>query len=155
MKFQQAPILDIQIRKIKKYSDERGWLSELYRTDESELYPAMCYISITKPNITRGPHEHIEQTDWFCFFSSTFLVVLWDNRPNSLTFKNTMRLVVGEDDPSIIIVPQGIVHGYKNIGDKDGLVINLPNRLFAGKNKKQNIDEIRHEVDANSPFIIA
>lgn len=153
--FKKGPIEGVQLRKIRKFVDERGWLAELWRSDEAneKIAPTMCYASITRPGVTRGPHEHVDQTDWFCFLGpSNFLVCLWDNRPSSPTYGNAMRMVVGEDDPTVVIVPEGVVHGYRNVGITDGLVTNLPNRLFAGENKKQPIDEIRHEDEADSLF---
>jgi dTDP-4-dehydrorhamnose 3,5-epimerase-like enzyme len=47
------------------------------------------------------------------------------NRPNSLTFRHRMRLVLGENSPSAVVVPPGVVHGYRNIGQRAGLVVNL------------------------------
>jgi dTDP-4-dehydrorhamnose 3,5-epimerase len=44
------------------------------------------------------------------------------------------------------------VHAYKNIGDEPGLVINLPNKLYAGWGKKEKVDEIRYEGNQDSPF---
>lgn len=155
--FHDGPIDGVEVRKIKKFIDPRGWLAELWRTDEAtgKTMPAMCYASITHPGVTRGPHEHVDQTDWFCFLGpSSFLVVLWDNREASPTHRNRMRFVVGEDDPSVVIVPEGVVHGYRNVGKVDGLVTNLPNRLFMGEQRKQPIDEIRHEADPRSPFLM-
>ena len=154
-RFEDGPIDGVEIRKIRKFADQRGWLAELWRTDEAtgKTMPAMCYASITHPGVTRGPHEHVDQTDWFCFLGpSSFLVVLWDNRAASPTYRKRMRFVVGEDDPSVVIVPEGVVHGYRNVGPVDGLVTNLPNRLFMGEQRKHPIDEIRHEADPKSPF---
>jgi len=34
----------------------------------------------------------------------------------------------------------------------DGLVINLPNRLYRGEGKQNGVDEIRHEDTPDSPF---
>jgi len=153
--FSKGPIEGVEIRKLRKFVDERGWLAELYRDDETAepLLPAMCYASLTRPGVTRGPHEHADQADWFCFFGpSNFLLVLWDNRPTSPSFGHRLRMVVGEDDPTAVIVPAGVVHGYRNVGGKDGLVINLPNRLFMGPHRAQPVDEIRHEIDPASPF---
>ena len=153
--FKKGPIEGVQVRKIKKFVDERGWLAELFRVDEltPKLMPAMCYASISRPGVQRGPHEHVDQTDWFSFLGpSNFLVVLWDNRPSSKTYDHRMQMVVGEDDPTVVIVPEGVVHGYRNVGGKDGLVTNLPNRLFMGEGRKQPIDELRHEDDPNTIF---
>ena len=61
---------------------------------------------------------------------------------------------LGEDFPAMVIVPPGVVHGYKNIGISPGTVINFPNKLFAGERRKEFVDEIRHENDPKSPFRI-
>ena len=60
--------------------------------------------------------------------------------------------LLGEDNPGILLVPPGVVHAYQNVGPKDGLVLNLPNRLFAGRDKQEPVDEIRHEDDPGSRF---
>jgi dTDP-4-dehydrorhamnose 3,5-epimerase len=154
-KFTKGPIEGVVVAKLRKYVDERGWLCEIYRTDEMgrSITPAMAYTSISRPNVQRGPHEHVDQADYFVFQGpSNFLMVLWDNRPNSPTYNNMMRFVVGEDDAASVVVPKGVVHGYRNVGGKDGLVINLPDRLFMGENKRSPIDEIRWEDDPASPF---
>ena len=59
---------------------------------------------------------------------------------------------VGENSPFALIVPAGVVHAYKNVGDKDGLVFNGANRLYAGWLKQDPVDEIRHEKDPNTPY---
>ena len=155
--FKDGKIEGLTIKDIKKYSDKRGWLVELFRQDEikEDIHPVMSYVSMTLPNVTRGSHEHKEQTDYFAFLGpSNFKLILWDNRPHSLTFKNKMELVVGEDNPKLVIIPPGVVHAYKNIGKKPGLVLNFPNRLYAGWGKKEKVDEIRYENDPNSPYNI-
>ncbi|MFQ5329116.1 MAG: dTDP-4-dehydrorhamnose 3,5-epimerase family protein [Thermodesulfobacteriota bacterium] len=153
--FKDGPIDGVEIRPLRKYADERGWLMELFRKDEIDesLFPAMTYISMTEPGVTRGPHEHVAQTDYFCFAGpSNFRIFLWDNRSASPTYRNRMVFVAGEDQPSVVIVPEGVVHAYKNRGETGGLVINCPNRLFMGPDKREAIDEIRYENDASSPF---
>ena len=55
----------VVIRKVKKNSDVRGWLCECFRSDEidRDILPEMAYVSMTQPQVSRGPHEHIHQTD--------------------------------------------------------------------------------------------
>lgn len=153
--FSEGEIQDVVVYTLKKYYDNRGWLAELFRHDEvaQEFQPVMAYISFTKPGAQRGPHEHVDQADLFCFIGpSTFELRLWDNRPGSPTYHKTMSLRVGQDDPRAIIVPKGVVHGYKNVGDLDGMVINCPNRLYMGGGRREAVDEIRHEDDPNTIF---
>ena len=153
--FKQGEIKDVVVRELKKFNDRRGWLSELFRHDEmaAEFYPAMSYISSTNPGVTRGPHEHVDQADLFCFLGpSNFKLRVWDNRTGSPTYRYVMTLLVGEDNPQAVIVPKGVVHAYQNVGDKDGIVINCPNRLYMGPQRQEEIDEIRHEDDPATIF---
>ena len=153
--FKEGPIEGVEIKKLKRFADERGWLMELFRDDEvAEVYhPVMTYVSMTRPGIARGPHEHIDQADYFCFAGpSDFKVYLWDNRPDSPTYKNKLTVVAGESEPMVVIVPKNVVHAYKNVGDIEGFVINCPNRLFKGEGKKEPVDEVRHESDQSSPY---
>lgn len=155
--FKDGMINDIIIKDLIKNNDSRGWLIELFRKDmiDENIFPDMSYISLTHSGIVRGPHEHLEQTDYFCFIGySIFRLFLWDNREESDTYRNRMILDIDENSPKIVIVPPRIVHAYKNIGDGPGLVINLPNKLYAGWGKKEGVDEVRYENDSNSLFKI-
>ncbi len=148
-------IKDVIIKKLNKYNDERGWLAEIFRIDEDNYQPVMSYVSETKPGIVRGPHEHVYQTDVFVFLGpGNFELHLWDARENSPTKGEYFHDVFGEDNPASIIVPPGVVHGYKCVSDIPGWCINLPNKLFKGKNKKEKVDEIRWEENKNSPYKI-
>jgi len=148
-------IKGVVVRKLQRYFDSRGWLTELFRQDEveAEFLPAMAYISSTNPGVTRGPHEHWDQADYFCFIGpSNFKLRLWDNRNDSETFGRMMTLVLGEDNPAAVLIPAGVVHGYQNVGEIDGIVINCPNRLYAGAGRKEKVDEIRHENNGETTF---
>lgn len=148
--FTNGKISGLRVEKLKEHHDSRGWLSELYRIDELDDYKTMMgYMSVTRPGFTRGPHEHIEQTDYFCFFGK-FSLYLWDNRKGSSTYRN--RKVIENADRLIVVVPPGVVHAYKNTGDTDGIVMNFPDRLYAGWGRKEKVDELRHEDDPESPF---
>ncbi len=155
--FIEGIIKDVTIRPLKRYIDQRGSLVEIFRNDElgSEFYPVMSYISMTNPGIVRGPHEHIEQADLFGFIGpSNFNIYLWDNRKNSPTYLTKQIFTAGENNPVLVLVPPGVVHAYKNIGDSIGMVANYPNKLFMGKNRIERVDEIRHENDPQTIFKI-
>ena len=153
--FQPGEIKDVVVRDLRKFNDRRGWLTELFRSDQldPEFFPAMAYISSTNPKVARGPHEHVDQADLFCFIGpSNFKLRMWDNRPDSPTFRNVMTLIVGADDPKAVVVPKGVVHAYQNVGDVEGIVINCPNRLYMGQESREPVDEIRHEDDPDTIF---
>jgi len=145
----------VEVRPLRRFEDSRGWLAEIFRNDTEapERLPVMGYVSVTYPGVARGPHEHRNQTDFFCFPGpGTFHVYLWDARPESSTRGCRQIVVAGADAPAVVIVPPGVVHAYRNVGPADGLVVNLPNALFKGPERREPVDEIRHEEDPHSPY---
>lgn len=150
---QSVMIEGVIVKKLSKYEDERGWLAEIFRNDEISAEPAMGYVSATKSGVVRGPHEHKEQTDVFVFIGpGTVELNLWDRRENSATNGEHMKIEVGENNPAMIIVPPGVVHAYKCVSDKDAWCINLPDKLYKGEGKKEEVDEIRWEKEKDSPY---
>src|SRR5262245_50674945 len=155
MNFRHGAIEGVIWIPLKKFHDPRGWLCELYRNDDlrPEHLPAMSYLSVTEPGVARGPHEHVDQADYFCFLGpGNFKVYMWDARPKSATYLARETAVVGDDDPKLLIIPAGVVHAYRNVSAVPGVVFNCPNRLYKGWGRKEPVDEIRHEDDARSPY---
>lgn len=155
--FTKGKIHDVTVRPLAKFLDERGWLAELFRSDDLDpgIMPVMAYLSMTQPGVARGPHEHVDQTDYFCFMGpSNFKVYLWDARKNSPTFGVRQIIYAGLDSPQAVVVPPGVIHAYRNIGLENGIVFNAPNRLYAGEGKKEPVDEIRHEEAVGSKYLL-
>lgn len=153
--FRNGEIQGVIVKPIKFYTDRRGWLAELFRHDElsPESYPVMAYISETLPGVARGPHEHRHQSDYFAFLGpGDFKLYIWDTRQDSPTFGCHSQLIVGESNPVCVQIPPGVVHAYKNISNKPGIVFNAPNKLYAGWGKREPVDEIRYEDIPDSPF---
>lgn len=144
----------VVIKQLRSFEDSRGHLIELFRSDElpEGFLPTMSYISVTHPGVSRGPHEHVHQSDLFAFVDGAYELRLWENRPGHDEWE--LVLGVGEANPVAVIVPPGVVHGYKNVGDRDAYVINLPDKLYAGEGRKEAVDEIRHE-EIDSPYSMA
>jgi dTDP-4-dehydrorhamnose 3,5-epimerase len=155
MQFRQGTIDGVIWKPLKKFHDSRGWLCELFRHDDTlaEYHPVMAYISLTEVGVARGPHEHVDQADYFCFIGpSNFKIYLWDTRRQSATFAHREIRLAGIDEPMALIVPPGVVHAYKNVGEEPGLVFNCPNRLYKGPGRKDPVDEIRHEEHTGSIY---
>lgn len=155
--FVEGQIEDVVIRELRQFVDQRGWLIELFRDDEvpQENQPVMAYVSQTEPGVARGPHEHVEQSDYFAFVGpGDFKLYLWDARENSPSYGVRQTVVLGESHPACVVVPPGVIHAYKNISPNPGWVFNAPNQLYAGEGKNSPVDEIRHEDRVDSPYLL-
>jgi dTDP-4-dehydrorhamnose 3,5-epimerase len=155
MEWKRGKIEGVAVLDLERHEDSRGYLIETFRRDElpNSIEPAMGYVSVTLPGQSRGPHEHVHQTDIFSFTGpGDFRLVLWDNREDSPTYGNSAEYTLGDERFATVIVPPGVVHGYTNISDKPATVLNYPDRLYRGEGRGEAVDEIRHEDDADTPF---
>jgi dTDP-4-dehydrorhamnose 3,5-epimerase len=148
MRWRQGSIDGVRVETPKANEDQRGWLAEAWRSDRGPYRPRMAYVSWTHPGVTRGPHEHVRQTDYFVFLGA-FELRLWDARKGSRTYgvRDDRTLTA----PTVVVVPPGVVHAYR-CGAVPGMVLNMPDRLYAGKDKRGKVDEIRHENDATGRY---
>lgn len=145
----------VRVEALPIYHDARGSVHELYRTDEipSDFKPVMACCSWSAPGVTRGPHQHVQQDDYFTFAGpSNFSVYLWDDRPGSAKAARGWVIATGAAAPSRVYVPRGVVHAYRNTGTESGLVITVTSLLFKGEGRREPVDEIRHELDPHSPY---
>jgi len=131
----------VVIRSLKTYADTRGMVCETFRTDSDINGDSkMCYISETGPYIMRGSHEHVSQRDEFISWKNHMCYMFYDTISKESAYYIT--------DPTKIInvcVKPRILHAYRNLDNKIAQTLNFPTSLFMGKDKKEPIDEIRHE----------
>jgi len=145
----------VRVEALPVFKDPRGTLHELFRTDEipAGFKPLMACSSWSHAGVTRGPHQHVGQDDYFTFAGpSEFRVYLWDDRPGSAKAERGWFIVTGETAPSRIHVPRGVVHAYRNSGKVSGLVVTVTSLLFKGEGRRDPVDEIRHELNPDSPY---
>jgi dTDP-4-dehydrorhamnose 3,5-epimerase len=145
----------VRVEALPVFNDVRGSLLELYRTDEipAGFNPVMACCSWSHPGVSRGPHQHRMQDDYFTFAGpSDFRVYLWDDRPGAAGAARGWFINTGQSAPSRIHVPRGVVHAYRNTGTVSGLVVTVTSLLFKGEDRRDPVDEIRHELNPHSPY---
>ena len=149
---EELAIKGLFVKKLERHSDHRGCLLETFRIDELEedVRPAMSYVTFTKPGCHRGPHEHKKRVELFAFPGpGNQRLIVWDNRPESPTYKKRVILFAGEDNPKLVVIYPGLVHVIDNVSkDTDAMLINYPTTLFMGWGRKEEfVDEVRYEDD--------
>jgi len=131
------------VREIKKYLDPRGMVGEIFRIDSDINHDAtMCYISETEPFVLRGPHEHHDQSDVFITWGddNRMIYQLYNKKTNEMKY-----FITEPNKIYSVTVRPGIVHSYRNVSTNKIKTLNFPDKLYKGFNKKEIIDEIRHE----------
>lgn len=130
----------IKEKRLTKYCDDRGFFAELVRDDENLL---SCFgqasISMSYPGVIKAFHYHDLQDDLWFFPSGNAQVVLYDLRKNSLTYKETNVFYMGEENPILLLIPKGVAHGYRVLGNKPATIIYFTTKSY----NRQQPDEYR------------
>lgn len=111
-------IAGVEIKKLSRHSDERGYFEEIIRvTDEffKEGFGQLSYSHVHQ-GVVKAWHLHKVQSQWTCILKGSAKIVLHDVRDNSKTFGTTMEFLAGENYSDIVYkFPPGVAHGYRCI----------------------------------------
>lgn len=109
----------VKIKKIKRFSDDRGFFSEIIKEGEETFRPIkQTSYTETYPGVIKAFHWHRKQYDVWFPIKGSIQVVLYDLRKDSSTFKQTQVIYAGEDNPLLILIPPGVAHGYRVLGSQ-------------------------------------
>ncbi|MCS0674072.1 dTDP-4-dehydrorhamnose 3,5-epimerase family protein [Cytobacillus firmus] len=139
----------VKVKSLVKHCDDRGFFSELIRDDETHLLSkfGQASWSMSYPGVIKAFHYHEKQDDLWFFPSGNAQVVLYDLREGSVTKGETNVYYMGEENPIMLLIPQGVAHGYKVLGEKPAVIIYFTTESY----NPINPDEKR--LDWNDPNI--
>jgi|GEM_PF-76133 len=134
---------NVVIKNIKVFKDGRGDFREILRLG-GKLSKKIAQISIstTHPGVIKAFHWHRSQDDIFYVISGNVQLVLHDQRTASKTCGETQVVYLGESyKPQAILIPRGVYHGYKVLGNKDAQVLYvMDNQYNPSKPDEQRVD---------------
>lgn len=115
----------VKVKKLVKHCDDRGFFAELVRDDEPELLTrfGQASCSMSYPGVIKAFHYHEKQDDLWFFPSGNAQVVLYDLREGSSTKGETDVYYMGEENPIILLIPKGVAHGYRVLGQKPATIL--------------------------------
>ena len=139
----------VKVKTLKVIPDERGRLMELLRSDDQEFFIqfGQVYMTTAYPGVVKAWHYHKRQTDNFAVVHGMMKVVLYDNRPNSPTHGEINEFYMGIHNPVLLQIPPLVLHGFKCIGETEGIVVNIPTTLYNYKAPDE------HRIDPHSKEI--
>jgi len=122
----------VKVKPLKILADERGWLMEILRADEPDLFTkfGQVYVSATNPGVVKGWHYHRKQVDNFACVAGMVKLVLIDTREDSPTKGAVNEFFIGSQNPVLVQVPNLVYHGWKCISDELSLVVNVPTEPY-------------------------
>jgi len=100
------------------HTDERGFFREIIRCTDDFFVEGFGQWShsLMYTGVIKAWHIHKTQTDWWYVAGGVLKVALHDKRSDSLSYKETMELFMGENQTARVLrIPPGVAHGCKCI----------------------------------------
>ncbi len=103
-------------KNLDTHRDERGFFREIIRVKDDffgEGFGQWSH-SLMYPGVIKAWHIHKKQTDWWYVGTGVLKVVLYDKRPESSTYRQSMEIMLGDNQKvKVLKVPPGVAHGCK------------------------------------------
>jgi dTDP-4-dehydrorhamnose 3,5-epimerase len=135
----------VKIKSLRVNCDERGRLMEILRSDDPDFIQfGQVYMTTNYPGVVKAWHYHQHQIDYVACLKGMIKVALYDFRPQSPTYREINEFFLGEHHPVLLIIPNGIYHGWKCISETESVVVNIPTATYNYKKP----DEYRLPYDS-------
>lgn len=108
-----------------KHVDDRGWLVETVKAGSG----GQCFVSTTKPGITRGNHFHRRKVERFFVLQGKAEIKL-----RKLLTDNVITYCLNGDEPSFVDIPTLNTHSITNVGDQELITLFWSDEFFDAQN---------------------
>lgn len=147
----------VKIKPLKVWRDkpdldqkvEPGVFMEVLRDDDKLLKRfGQSNFTIAHKDTIKAFHWHKYQDDLWFIASGRAKIVLYDQRQDSPTHGRTQVIEAGTDDYKLILIPVGVVHGYKVISDEPCLLFYHVTKSYNPKNPdEERIDPFDKKIN--------
>ncbi|AFM23207.1 dTDP-4-dehydrorhamnose 3,5-epimerase family protein [Desulfomonile tiedjei] len=128
---EKKPIDGVIIHPLRVIPDERGRLMEIMRRDDPFFNGfGQVYMTTVYPGVVKAWHYHAVQVDRFTCIKGMIKAVLYDDRENSPTRGALNEIFMGEHNPCLVVIPAGVYHGWKCVGESEAYVVNVPSEPY-------------------------
>jgi len=127
------PLIDgVKLRYAVTHVHEDGSICEIYNPAWGINPDPLVYLyqfMVTSGHI-RGWVVHYLQEDRVFLSQGKVKAVLFDDRPQSPTYRMVNEIFLSEQNRALLTYPAHVYHAFENIGTQDALMINFPTRVY-------------------------
>lgn len=120
----------------RKDADEKpGFLMEVLRDDDGLLKKfGQTTFTVAYQGTIKAFHYHKKQDDLWFVATGKAMIVLHDIRKDSSSKGETQVIMAGTNDYKLILIPAGVVHGYKVISKEPVLLFYHTTQSYNAEN---------------------
>ena len=126
------PIDGVKYRLTRPVSHHHGHLTEAFRLDwgVTDVPVVQVNVTVTFPGRIRAWGIHRLTVDRLFAATGSLCIVCYDGRRGSATFGCVNEFMLGERNQGLVVIPPGVYHGWKNIGNDEAAIISMPSQLY-------------------------
>lgn len=146
----------VVLRRAIPQEDERGEICEIFNPAWGVLPVPLVYVyqATLRPGRIRGWVVHREQDDRLFVSMGRVRVALFDNRPESITYRMLNVFTITERNRALVIIPRGVFHAIQNVGETEAAFVNMPTRAYNHGNPDKYRLPLKNDLipfDFNTP----
>ena len=147
MKIVNTKFNDLKLYKANLYSDNRGYLREIFKKKFLQKNLIFHYFAKSKKNVFRGFHfqSKNQQEKLVSVLEGAIIDICIDLRKNSKTFGEIFKVLLSEKNKKSIFIPKGFAHGYFTL--KKFNLVYFQNSNYRNKNQEKGI--LWNDIDLN------
>ncbi|MBF0479326.1 MAG: dTDP-4-dehydrorhamnose 3,5-epimerase family protein [Candidatus Omnitrophica bacterium] len=113
------------VKDLKVIPDDKGEVRHMLRRDDP-LFKNFgeIYFSFVNPGQVKAWKKHTLQTQCFAVPVGSLHLVIYDDRPASLTRGAVEEFLIGEDQYQLIMIPPGLWYGFTTTGHFKTMIAN-------------------------------
>jgi dTDP-4-dehydrorhamnose 3,5-epimerase len=115
-------IQGVEVRELESQLGKEGVIVEVWRPDELEVPPLRATFHHILPGVVQAWTCRRQAVERIICLQGMIKLVLCDRREDSPSRDEIMELHLGEFRPREVVVPAGVLRGWKAVGDRPAAV---------------------------------
>ena len=124
---------NMRLRHVQKHQDDRGWLVETVKANSG----GQCFVSTTRPKITRGNHFHRRKVERFFVLQGKARIKL-----RKLFTDEVIAFDLDGEAPAFVDIPTLHTHSITNIGNSELITLFWSDEFFDPDNSDTYFEEV-------------
>jgi dTDP-4-dehydrorhamnose 3,5-epimerase len=115
----------VEVFPLRRIQDERGMVMHMLKNTDAHFDRfGEIYFSVINPGVIKAWHLHSRMTINYSVVVGNIKLVMYDQRPDSPTYKELQEICFGQINYQLVRVPPGVVNGFTATGGERAVVAN-------------------------------
>lgn len=118
-------IAGVEVTPLKQLRDQRGMVMHMLRADSPSFETfGEIYFSVVKHGVVKAWKRHHRMVQNFAVPVGEIKLVIYDDRPDSVTCGVVQEITTGVDHYGLVRIPPMLWYGFKGVAETESMIAN-------------------------------